>query len=98
MHGWSNYPTWAVNRWFGNDDVIRDLVTQSSSISDLAQRLEESILDIAPLEEMSLSGIWEDLFRHTLREINWRELATVYWADRAEDNEDEGGDGDSQLP
>lgn len=37
-NGWSNYPTWAVNLWLSNDEVLyndtRDLVAAIASVED----------------------------------------------------------------
>jgi hypothetical protein len=91
-NGWSNYETWVVNLWLGNDE------DSYSRCRSLAQRcIEEAVADkvfsrieqacyklASELKEMvedgnpiaSEASVYADLLNASLAEVNWQEIAS----------------------
>lgn len=89
-NGWTNYETWLVNLWLGNEESsvneVRGIVRYSHSRSQLAKLLKEYVEELVQMPE---SGFAADLMNSALSEVNWYELAEAYWVDEAEEEESE---------
>ncbi len=80
-NGWTNYETWNVNLWLGDDEYYRELAMQAVDLHDAAITLKDYTSDIA--EEL-VPGVVDgasfvvDLFNGALSEVNWQEIAERY--------------------
>ena len=94
-NGWTNYETWLVKLWMDNEEgdyrywnsVAYDLGSQDSPeyIADadnrrysLARRLEDEHTEHMP----EVKGMWADLLRAALQEVDWNEIANALLEDR----------------
>jgi hypothetical protein len=91
-NGWANYETWAVKLWLDNEQSSyfywTELAMQwhgvDGAAGGLARRIEEGVVDAAPLAEASL---YSDLLRAALDEVDWLEIAESFLEDvRAADD------------
>lgn len=87
-NGWTNYETWAVNLWIGNEegsynywqeaaqecnDLPRhEIFKERTAAIALAERLKDEITKGAP--ELGAS-MYSDLLGAALSEVNWHEIA-----------------------
>jgi hypothetical protein len=73
--GWSNYSTWAVALWISNDQGLYDMVQEAAAESEdayaLGQYIESMFDEMAP----ELDGVYADLMRGAVSEVNWQEVA-----------------------
>jgi hypothetical protein len=92
-NGWTNYETWNVALWMGNDsseywleiaqEIFNDSETESSftcaerAALDLADRLKDDFEENTP----TVTGCYADLLSATLSEVNWYEIAEHYISD-----------------
>jgi hypothetical protein len=88
-NGWTNFPTWNVALWMGNEEgsqeyyaqLARELYSDASD-DETFTRLENAALILASqlkdqFEENApeLVGCYADLLNAALSEVNWREIA-----------------------
>ncbi len=101
-NGWTNYETWCVNLWIGNDqgseEQARELTLDAVSRHGkedapwhLADELKSWITDEAPDLGATL---YADLLGAALSEVDWVEIAEGYLDAYAEESEDEEEDDD----
>jgi hypothetical protein len=91
--GWTNYETWAVNLWLGNEQVSSNYWNEAAQktydtteASKHLTRIEEATIALAEIlkteiEEASPeleNGLYADLLNAALSEVNWREIAGAY--------------------
>ena len=80
MHGWSNYPTWAVISWL-KEDLAADQYwkKQAAALGEyqLAQDIKDSI-EQAAAGTIPESGMITDLFRFSLDSVDFEEIARAY--------------------
>lgn len=79
-NGWSTYETWLVNLWIQNDQalhaVLHDEVTSADTLYDAKQVLQAWIDNEYDLYiEDHGHGLFQDLLRGALQEVNWYEIA-----------------------
>ena len=90
-NGWSNYETWVVNLWLGNDEdsynTCRSLAQrciEESVADEVFSRKERACYQLAnELKEMiedgnplaSEASVYADLLNASFSEINWKEIA-----------------------
>jgi len=79
-NGWSNYETWCTHLWMTGNDASEyqywlEIAEEHNDVYHLAEVIrdiwEENIdqyLENAP-------GLFRDLLRSSLSEVNWREIA-----------------------
>lgn len=91
-NGWTNYETWLVNMWMDNDQGSQDYygsyalqVYEEASDQPPLTREEHARLRFADWlkehheENMpELPGVYGDLLRGALSEVNWCEIARHY--------------------
>jgi hypothetical protein len=91
-NGWANYETWAWNLWLDNEQGSQEAAMQMAreAIADaepnavftkeqaaqyaLADRMKDEAEEAMP----EVEGVWADLLRGALSEVNWSEIAK-YW-------------------
>lgn len=83
-NGWTNYETWAVSLWIGNDQGSYEYWRERASeclpdnrddaVHNLASQLENEIEDMSPLADADAS-LYSDLLSSALNEVNWYEIA-----------------------
>jgi hypothetical protein len=99
-NGWSNYETWVVNLWLGNDEgtynTCRSLAQRcfEEAVADhMLSRKERACYQLAnSLKEMvedgnpltSEASVYADLINASLSEVNWKEIA-ISLLDETED-------------
>lgn len=83
-NGWTNYETWSVSLWMGNDEslemTIAHLADEHPDVYDLAMAIKEFITDNVPeLGDYNDSGVplamYGQLLQGALSEVNWTEIA-----------------------
>ena len=93
-NGWTNYPTWNVNLWLDNDQGTQAelrRIAQDNKGRDtyyLSRSIREFVEEILP----ATTGMACDLLRYALDEVDWREIAEHWEADRDENEEEESED------
>lgn len=96
-NGWSNYETWVVNLWLGNDEgsynKCRSLTQRclEEAVADgVFNRKERACFQLAnELKEMieaanplaNEASVYSDLLNASLGETNWREIANALLED-----------------
>ena len=92
-NGWTNYETWNVALWMGNDssDAYQEIAQEIFNESEtedcftkaeratltLSDRLKEDFEDSSP----ALTGCYADLLSAALSEVDWYEIAEHYVCD-----------------
>ncbi len=91
--GWSNYQTWCVNLWLGNEEPLyrewmrtaRQVVESSDdkddAVHELSARMRVDVCEAAP----ELQGLWADLLTSALDDVSFHEIAEA-WVDTALEN------------
>jgi hypothetical protein len=90
-NGWSNYETWVVNLWLGNDEgsynTCRSLAErcfEEAVADEVFSRKERACYQLAnELKEMVEDGsplagdasVYTDLLNAAMSEVNWKEIA-----------------------
>lgn len=90
-NGWSNYETWVVNLWLGNDEgsytTCRSLAQrcfEEAVADEVLSREERACYQLASeLKEMveegsplaSEASVYADLLNASISEVNWKEIA-----------------------
>ena len=91
-NGWTNYETWNVNLWLGNEEgsynYWQEQARELGNVTDLASALESEIMDNAP----ELPGLYGDILTANLQTVNWREIAESMLGDIDEDDDDDSDD------
>lgn len=85
-NGWTNYETWLVNLWLGNEqgtadywlERARELSGHVYPTRALADELRE---EIAEQSFPEVPGLYGDLLGAALSEVDWREIAEHWIAD-----------------
>ena len=78
-NGWTNYETWNVNLWLGDDDtfrelaVIEDLYDATVSLKEYTEELAEMI---AP--DIFKASFVSDMFGAALSQVDWYDIANHY--------------------
>ncbi len=79
--GWTNYETWNVNLWLGDDEYFRKLAVDADDLYSAKIALQHYIEELA---EMLVPGVVKganfvaDLFGGALSKVNWIEIAEHY--------------------
>lgn len=78
-HGWTNYPTYIVNRWLTNEEeMYRELKEMANSktlsISQKIDRLKKSIQENNPLKEPSL---YSTLLQNAIDRVDYPQIITA---------------------
>ena len=81
-NGWTNYETWLVNMWLGNDEasdfIARDIVKNGTE-REAAEALKECLTGEGfPLKSPSL---YSDMLTAAFSEVNWIEIVKHYRED-----------------
>jgi hypothetical protein len=90
-NGWSNYDTWVVNLWLGNDEgsytTCRSLAQrcfEDAVANEVLSRKERACYQLAnELKAMiedgnpiaSEASVYSDLLNAAMSEVNWKEIA-----------------------
>lgn len=96
-NGWTNYETWAVNLWMGNDQGSYSYYGERSQeayddaeADDYFTRDERATLDLSDILKRDFeeanpladqASVWSDMLSAALSEVNWYEIAEHLIAD-----------------
>ena len=72
-NGWSTYETWLVNLWLTNDMQDEDL-TASVKEANTTYEAKEILKDYVEERMPEIEGLFADLLRGALSEVNWYEI------------------------
>jgi hypothetical protein len=77
-NGWTNRPTWLVNIWLSNDQVLDQAAREACNqpgemLQEAAQTLENMVDDL-----FDVTGFTLDLINCTLVQVNWLELVQAF--------------------
>lgn len=82
-NGWTNYETWVVALWLGNDpgtdEMLRELTTGADTEHEAAEALKDFIEEHNPLADAA--SLYTDLLRAGISEVDWYEIASHYRED-----------------
>lgn len=89
-NGWTNYETWNVKLWIDNDEGSQNYWLEAAreadgNARDLADRLKDEHVESMP----AVTGVYADLLKSALDEVDWREIAEALISDDKEINPDE---------
>jgi hypothetical protein len=88
-NGYTNYETWNVALWIDNEqysqEYWREQAENAESIHDLEEELKQYFQDEMPV----VTGTYADLLQSALDNVNWRELAEMYFNEAHEEDEEE---------
>ena len=86
-NGWTNYETWNVALWWGESGMSGYWIGEAEEMLEaddsddvavqLADRMKSETIDEMP----TVTGMYADLLKAALDEVNWREIAEHYVAD-----------------
>lgn len=93
-NGWSNYETWNVALWLGNDEALdankRYIIAEAESRYDASQALKDFVTDpengMVPDLPASMGA---DLLGAALSEVNWLEIVDAEWDDLHEEGDED---------
>lgn len=80
-NGWTNYETWNVNLWLGDDEYFRELARDAVDMYQAEQALKEYTEEVAEMLVPAVvqgASFVSDMFGGALSEVNWREIAEHY--------------------
>lgn len=98
-YGWTNYETWAVGLWLGNEpETQRDLehlaaawdilTRDGGTLSQLADDIERYVEELTEIQQVrEHASLASDLLGSSLDRVNWHEIAASYaeeYTDEAE--------------
>ena len=72
-NGWTNYETWLVNLWLGEEDYEGNLSSadKRQSAYDLGKRIRDYVEEMQP----EVTGLYADMINAAIRAVNWQEIA-----------------------
>ena len=89
-NGWTNYETWCVKLWLDNEEdshnQLMDIVRHSPNDETASEAIRQLITYFSPLAEGN--GMYHDLLRSALDNVNCDEIAKSVKQDIAPDNLD----------
>ncbi len=89
-NGWANYETWNVALWIDNEPGSYEercrMARRAASPADLAGYLKAWVEEMAP--DLGAS-MFSDLLSAALSEVDWYEIATAWYDEAHEDDEEE---------
>jgi len=105
-NGWTNYPTWNVSLWIGNDgstqeywvDRAQELANdfgKENATGRLADDLKSEIEDQSPIA--SDASTYADILGWALDQVDWHEIAENMLADVEVEEDDEEAEEDDDL-
>ncbi len=82
-NGWTNYETWVVSLWMGNDcysqeyfeSVANEIAKRCDDKEELVTRLAEAIEEHHQEALPKVDGFAADLLNASMSEVDWREIA-----------------------
>lgn len=82
-NGWANYATWRINLEIidGTDEMWESF----NSESEIAEAMEEYVDEIL---KQNAEGLGLDYARSFVSEVDWREIASHYFKEEIEEDED----------
>ena len=76
-NGWENYETWCVFLWIGNEPYMyhryKEASRETEDKAELARGIRDEFMQDA--EELNIEGCFRDLLTHSLKQVNWMEIA-----------------------
>ena len=86
-NGWTNYETWNVALWWGENGMSgywigeAEEMLEADDSDDVAMQLADRMKSETINEMPEVTGMYADLLKAALDEVNWREIAEHYVAD-----------------
>lgn len=95
-NGWTNYETWLMALWIGNEECLQDTANEMAEQSRhedtyiLADQLKCWIESFEEIEEIqNKGGFVSDLLGAAMSEIDWFEIAEHYREDLDPEEEED---------
>jgi len=91
--GWTNWETWNCKLWLDNDfrlyhevqDICKMGLENEKSAYDVGEYIHHLLLDLLYDREQKLWGFFEDSVNHSMRVVNWTEIAQHIMDDTEEE-------------
>ena len=80
-NGWTNYETWNVNLWLGDEEDFRDRAMNAEDLYQAEGALRDWVEEVAEIlvpGSVEGSSFVNDLFGTALSKVNWIEIAECY--------------------
>ena len=78
-NGWTNYESWAVFTWLGNDPTSYNQARSLALSAEFPEDAMKGWVDIAWLRGESVNAsLRSDLLAHSLDRVNWREVVEAF--------------------
>ena len=79
-NGWTNYETWNVNLWLGDDDTFRETAQEPEDLYQAGRALKEYTEEVAEMivPDIFKASFVSDMFGAALSEVDWDDIAEHY--------------------
>ena len=94
-NGWRNYPTWCMALWlseygftiwdFGGLSFWKEAYSRNEAVQILSESLQNCVEGLEELNQLPTTGVFCDLLRYSLSQVDWFEIAQNWIDDISEE-------------